>query len=175
MMVRNKMPRWFFMALAIFGMIFLAAQTGVWAQPNSLVGATAPKIRGSSVDGSRIDAPVSGNVTLIVFWNSRYRLSTDALSGVQRVFDRLRNRGIACLGVNDSGEDQRTVVSVASGLGVSYPLITGSVGSGAAAAYKLRGVPVVFVVNRSGMVTAVFEGWDRSTEGEIERKASTLL
>ncbi len=148
---------------------------GAGAQPRSLVGSAAPRISGTAADGSRVDMPGRGHVTVVAFWNSKYRLSLDALQGIARIYRSYRSRGLVCLGVNDSGESSKSIAAVAGGLGVTYPLIGEGAGSSAAVSYRLQGVPAVFVINPSGLIDSAFGGWDSSVEAEVRARVGSLL
>jgi hypothetical protein len=145
------------------------------AQPASLLGGLAPAVRATSLDGGEVVIPARGKVMLVVFWNTKYRLSADALGAIQRLHDRRRAGGLLCVGINDLGEDARVASQFVSGLGVTFPVVGGPAGPSAAAAYRVRGVPVVYVVDRSGAVSYVREGWDRRAEDEVGRKIEGLL
>jgi hypothetical protein len=163
------------LALAAF-MAGLVLGTGeALAQPASLLGGSAPAVRATSLNGGEVVIPARGRVTLVVFWNTRYRLSADALGAIQRVHDRCRARGLACVGLNDLGEDGRAVSQFVSGLGVTFPVVGGPAGPSAAAAYRVRGVPVVYVIDKSGSISYVKEGWDKRAEDEVYRKIEALL
>lgn len=112
---------------------------------------------------------------LIVFWNTKYRLSADALGAIGRLQDKHRARGLLCVGIDDLGEDGRVVSQFVSGLGVTFPIVCGPTGPSAATAYRVRGVPVVYVVDRSGTVFYVREGWDKRAEDEIGRKIEACM
>jgi len=112
---------------------------------------------------------------LVVFWNTKYRLSADALGAIQRLHNRYSARGLLCVGINDLGEDARVVGQFVSGLGAAFPVIGGPAGPSAAAAYRVRGVPVVYVIDRSGTVSYVREGWDKRAEDEVGGKIGEAL
>lgn len=145
------------------------------AQPASLVGGSAPAVRAASLDGGEVVIPARGKAMLVVFWNTKYRLSADALGAIQRLHDRHRARGLLCVGINDLGEDGRAVSQFVSGLGVTFPVVGGPAGPSAAAAYRVRGVPVVYIVDRSGTISYVREGWDKRAEDEVGRQIQALL
>ena len=157
-------------------MVGLALGAGeALAQPASLLGGSAPAVRAASLDGREVVIPTRGKVMLVVFWNTKYRLSADALSAIQRLQDRRRAGGLLCVGINDLGEDARIVSQFVSGLGVTLPVVGGPAGPSAAAAYRVRGVPVVYVMDRSGTVSYVREGWDKRAEDEMGRQIEALL
>lgn len=148
---------------------------GALAQPASLLGGSAPTVRAISLDGGEVVIPARGKVMLVVFWNTKYRLSADALGAIQRLQDRHRARGLLCVGIDDLGEDGRAVSQFVSGLGVTFPVVGGPAGPSAATAYRVRGVPVVYIVDRSGTVSYVREGWDKRAEDEVGRRIEASL
>lgn len=145
------------------------------AQPASLVGRPAPLVRATSLDGEDVVVPVRGKVMLVVFWNTKYRLSANALGAVQRVYDRYRGRGLLCVGIDDLGEDERAIGQFAAGVGAAFPMVGRADGRSAAVAYRVRGVPVVYLIDKSGSVFYVKEGWDTNAEEEIGRKLGAAL
>jgi hypothetical protein len=145
------------------------------AQPASLVGSQAPRFRGIDLRGSRLEVPASGSPTVVVFWNSRYRVSADALSAMQRLYDMYKKKGLVCAGLNDLGEDASLAKQVASQLGITFPLFTGRDTVGAAASYRVRGVPVVFVIDQTGLVISVEEGFGPGAEARVAGSVVSLL
>ncbi len=154
------------LTLAAFMAVMALGEGEALAQPASLLGGSAPAVRAASLGGGEVVIPARGKVMLVVFWNTKYRLSADALGAIQRLYDRHRARGLLCVGINDLGEDGRAVSQFVSGLGVTFAVVGGPAGPSAATAYRVRGVPVVYVVDRSGTVSYVREGWDKRAEDE---------
>lgn len=60
-------------------------------------------------------------------------------------------------------------------MNIGFVLVSGRAASSAAVAYRLRGVPAVFVVDRSGVIVYVREGWDKKAESEIREIISKAL
>ncbi len=148
---------------------------GALAQPASLVGRPAPAVRAMSLDGQEVAVPASGGVVLVVFWNTKYKLSADALGAVQRLYDRYRGRSLVCIGIDDTGEDDRAIRQFTAAVGVAFPIVGRADGRSAAAAYRVRGVPVVYLIDKSGLVFYVKEGWDARAEEELDRQISAAL
>lgn len=168
------------LAVALFALVAFMAGLALGAgealaQPGSLLGGSAPAVRATSLDGGEVVIPVRGRVMLVVFWNTKYRLSADALGAIQRLHDRYRARGLLCVGINDLGEDARIISQFVSGLGATFLVVGGPAGPSAATAYRVRGVPVVYVINRSGAVPYVKEGWDKRAEEEVSRNIEEAL
>lgn len=175
-MIRHRrVPATALLTLAAFGVVLLLGVGEALAQPASLLGGSAPAVRATSLDGGEVIIPVRGRVMLVVFWNTRYRLSADALGAIRRLHDRYRARGLLCVGIDDLGEDARVISQFVSGLGVTFPMVGAPAGPSAAAAYRVRGVPVVYVVNKSGAVSYVKEGWDKRAEDEVGREIEAAL
>lgn len=163
------------LTLAAFTAGLLLGSGEARAQPASLLGGSAPAVRATSLDGGEVVIPARGKVMLVVFWNTKYRLSADALGAIQRLHSRYNARGLLCVGIDDLGEDARVIGQFVSGLGVTFPVIGGPAGPSAAASYRVRGVPVVYLVDRSGAVSYVREGWDKRAEDEVAKKMVEAL
>ena len=145
------------------------------AQPASLIGGAAPSVRATSINGEEVVIPTRGKVMLVVFWNTKYRLSADALGAIQRIQDRYGARGLLVVGIDDLGEDSRIISQFVSGIGAAFPVVGGQAGRSAAVGYKVRGVPVVYLIDKSGAVSYVREGWDMRAEDDVSRKVSSAL
>ncbi|MEA4882562.1 MAG: hypothetical protein VB144_02680 [Clostridia bacterium] len=146
-----------------------------FAQPSSLVGSAAPRV---SIEGAHreiVAIPSPGKVTVVLFWNSRYRLSVEALAALGRIWDACKGRGLVCAGLSDVGEDASVVRQAGQQAGVSFPLAGGTAASDAAVLYRVRGVPVLFVINRSGQITYVREGWDGGAESDVSSRVMASL
>lgn len=161
--------------LLTVSMLLIGHSWSVLAQPATLVGSKAPELRAVGARNESIQVPARGSVTVVVFWNSKYRLSLDALAGVQRVWEACRKRGVECVGFNDMEEGDRVVKQLVDQMNLGFPLVSGREASSAAVAYKLRGVPAVFVIDRSGVIIHVKEGWDRNTEPELWEIISSIF
>ncbi|HAN86162.1 MAG: TlpA disulfide reductase family protein [Bacillota bacterium] len=166
---------WYSVVLLAVSMLVIGHGWSVLAQPATLIGSKAPEVRTVGVKNESIQVPARGSVTVVVFWNSKYRLSLDALAGVQRVWEAYRERGVECVGFNDMEEADRAVRQLAEQMNLGFPLVSGRAASSAAVAYKLRGVPAVFVIDRSGVIIHVREGWDRNTEPDLKDRISAIL
>lgn len=175
MVIHKRVLATLLLTLAMLMVGLALGAGGATAQPASLLGGSAPAVRAVSLDGGEVVIPSRGKVMLVVFWNTKYRLSADALGAIGRLYDRHCARGLLCVGINDLGEDGRAVSQFLSGLKVAFPVVGGPAGPSAAAAYRVRGVPVVYVIDRSGTVSYVREGWDKRAEDEVSRKLEGLL
>lgn len=164
-------------AIALVSMLMLLAGHGstVLAQPSILVGSRAPEIKAVGVRNESVQVPARGGITVLVFWNSKYRLSLDALAAMQGIWEAYGARGVVCVGLNDLGEEDRAVEQLAERMNIGFVLVSGRAASSAAVAYRLRGVPAVFVVDRSGVIVYVREGWDKKAESEIREIISKAL
>lgn len=145
------------------------------AQPSQLVSRSAPKVRVTDSQGGVHEIPLPGKVNIVVFWNAKYRLSIDALLAVQRLLPKYGGQAVFAIGINDLGESSSTVNQVAQQRGIVFPLAAGPEASAASAGYRVKGTPVVFVIDRRGVITYAREGYDQRAESDIDSQVLAAM
>ena len=145
------------------------------ADPKDLLNKAAPRITGVDWLSGSQTFPVSNRVNLVVFWNSRYKSSVDALDSMQKLYNTYSARGLVVIGLNDSGEAKSVLSMIEGQKGIKFPLGTGSGATKAAGDYFLKGVPVAFLINKSGNIVHIIEGYTSNFEAELSSRINSLL
>ena len=143
-----------------------------WAEPRP--GDHAPVIIGETVDGQPFDSSaVAGQVLVINFWASwcgPCRVEMPALDAVARAH---RGQGLVLVGISlDNPHDRDAVVRAMQGLSYQTLLSRQSRMGGLQAPLTL---PQTVVIDRSGIVRAVFEGGAPLTAETLEAAVAPLL
>jgi cytochrome c biogenesis protein CcmG, thiol:disulfide interchange protein DsbE len=138
------------------------------------VGTQAPAWNLPTLDGGSVNlAALRGRVVLVYFWSVWCGACRMATPAVERWGQTFRDRGLSVVAIsNDPIAELR---SAGSSTGFSFPLVhdlDAKVGS----EYWVSAVPTLFLIDRTGNIAQVMEGWDqagaRNTEAVIQRLLS---
>ena len=111
----------------------------------------APAFRLSDVDGTpRTLESLRGSVVLLNFWATWCVPCRDELPAMERLHRAYRGRGLSVVGVNFK-ESARDVATFTKTIGVSFATLLDSDGV-VSGSYRVRGLPVTFLVDRQGGV-----------------------
>jgi peroxiredoxin len=155
-MLLRRYAIWLALALALI-MLMLALPVSAAVK----VGDKAPDFQLRSVDGrgsvklsTYLDKP-----TLLVFWASWCPHCRTELPILQRVYNNLHPRGMEAVGISlDHGiKDAQQFVSQKS---ITFPMAYGGTDEGLkiAESYGVSGIPIAFVIDKSGVVKTIFKG-----------------
>lgn len=146
-------------APAIAALLILSPLPSSAALSNSgyvSVGATAPALGGTALDGSTIrTSDFAGKVLVLNFWATWCPPCRAETADMVRGFGALHGSGVAFLGV-DTTENAAVVKTFVSIKGVPYPTII--VPPNALNAYGIEGLPTTIVVDAKGIVRARWIG-----------------
>lgn len=138
------------------------------------VGAQAPDFSLSPVDGGSPVGPKSfaGKVVIVDFWATWCKPCRESFPVYQRLLAKFPGQ-LAVLGVSvDDSKDG--IEKFKSETGVHFPLVWDE-GQAVAGAYKPGTMPTAFVVDRSGIVHSIHEGFHSGDEAALEQEIKSLL
>ncbi|MCK9461474.1 MAG: TlpA family protein disulfide reductase [Proteobacteria bacterium] len=144
-------------AAAIAG-LFLVQLTGGGKLPE---GAVAPAFSLPRADraGERVElALLRGKVVVLDFWSTTCPPCLAEMDELETLRRRMGPRGVEVVGICAGGEPVDEVARFVRGRGVSYPIAVDEDGV-AAAAYRVRSLPTLYVVDAAGRVTAGHSGF----------------
>lgn len=152
--------------VAITAMLLASCAQG--AQPS--MGRPAPDIALPSLDGTTIRlADLRGQVVLVNFWGTYCPPCTEEMPALQRLYERYANEGFVVLAI-DVEEPPEVVEAFRERHGITFPIALSDDAS-INPAYRLHALPTSWLVDRQGIVRAIWIGPldpDR-VEGEIAR------
>jgi peroxiredoxin len=137
------------------------------------VGTPAPSWHLPTLDGASVNlASLRGRVVVVYFWSVWCGACRLATPTIERWGQTFGDRGLSVVAVSNDPLDE--LRSARSSAGFTFPLVHDSdakVGS----EYWVSAVPTVFVIDRSGTIANVTEGWDPAGARVVEATIQRLL
>ena len=113
---------------------------------------TVPAFTVETLEGVRIDSEeLRGQVVLVNFWATWCGPCRFEMPGFQKVYEDLRDEGFVILGLSTDRESPAIVAEFVEERGVTYPIAMSS-GALESRFGGLRGLPMSFLVDRSGQI-----------------------
>lgn len=110
---------------------------------------SAPEFNLMDVDGQRHTlAMYRGKIVIVNFWATWCPPCRFELPAMEKVWERLKNKGVVILGIN-VGEDADTIFTFTADYPVTFPLLLDS-DSSIIQKYPVIGLPTTFVINPQG-------------------------
>jgi len=139
-----------------------------------LTGHKSPDFTLASVDGKKVSlAEFNGkSVVLLDFWATWCPPCRAAMPGLAELDDKYGSKGLKVISINQ-GEDAATVSRFVKETGYK-PLVLlddGPTGK----EYRVRAIPTLVLVDKTGKVAAVHEGYSPVTHSQLEEKICKLL
>jgi peroxiredoxin len=157
---------------AVIVALFALQLTGGGTLPE---GAAAPgfSLPGAGAVGERVDlGRFRGKVVVLDFWSTTCPPCLAEMNELETLRRRMGARGVEIVGVCAGGEPVDEVARFVGGRGVSYPIGV-DVDGKAVAAYRVRSLPTLYVVDAAGRIRAGHVGfWP---EGEIAAAVASAL
>lgn len=111
-----------------------------------------PTLAGNGVDTLTLSA-LKGRVVLVNFWASWCDPCVSELPAMERLYTRLKDRGLVILGVGVDDQPE-SLAEFQRKFGLTFPLVVDRTGE-VKSRYKLSGVPESFIVDREGKLVLV--------------------
>jgi thiol-disulfide isomerase/thioredoxin len=168
---------------ALLGALGLVMACGPAAEANDagdahVAGKKAPEVHGVVVggDGPTTIADAAGQVVIVDFWATYCEPCKKSFPMYQELVDKYAGR-LVVIGVSvDDPEDveQEQIRAFAEDLNVSFPIVWDK-DRKTAAAYKPPKMPTSYVIDKTGNIRHVHQGYRPSEAEEIEREVDALL
>lgn len=151
---------------------FLAAPCPVDAAPRQ--GQPAPNFKVISTTGQTISQDnYRGHVLILDFfatWCQPCRQSIPHLVEMNRKYGR---QGLQILGLSVDEDGEEAVTSFTDEFRINYPLALAGVST--TLAFGVRSVPVMYLVDKKGIIVEVYRGFTDETARSVERNVKRLL
>ncbi len=161
------------LALATFGCA--GTMNGASAPSNGeKIGAQAPDFSLAPSDGGAPVGPATfaGKVVIVDFWATWCAPCRQSFPVYQHLVDKFDGK-LAVIGVSvDDSADG--IAKFKSETGVKFPLVWDQ-GQSVAGSYKPGTMPTSFVIDRSGIVHSIHEGFRKGDEAGLEQEIRSLL
>jgi cytochrome c biogenesis protein CcmG/thiol:disulfide interchange protein DsbE len=141
---------------------------------SELIGAKAPDFSLAPAGGGAPLSPSAfeGKVLVVDFWATWCKPCRESFPAYQRMIDKYAGR-VAVIGVSVD-EDASGIERFRSETGVKFPLVWDE-GQVAASVYKPGTMPTCYIVDRSGFVQFIHEGFRAGDEATFEENVKGLL
>ena len=158
--------------LAVVVLVLAVPITGQASE--QLRGAPAPDFALKSMTGENLRlSEYRGEVVLLNFWSSRCGMCLRQMPEVSAIYEDYRDSGLQVLAISldhDIGKTQQTIAD----LHVSYPVLFDADKS-VSRQYKLGSMPVVVVIDRTGVVRYVHARYRSVDRHEYRTEIEELL
>jgi peroxiredoxin len=129
-------------------------------------GDEAPGFKLQALGGGTLSlGDLRGRTILVNFWATWCTWCKYELPALQAVYEKYQDAGLVVVGV-DVEEPQGLVEAYVQRYGLSFPVVLDEEGR-TAEAYRVRGLPMTYFVNRKGVIVHVKRGAMREDELEL--------
>ncbi len=139
------------------------------------IGSQAPPWKLKTPAGEEVTLQgLRGKIVLLDFWATWCGPCIRAMPGVQKLYDKFKDRPVAIFGVNCYERDPNAKpAQFFKKKGFTYPLLLG--GSSVAGAYKAAGIPTFYLIGPDGKVLLARSGFSPAQDREIEATIEKTL
>jgi peroxiredoxin len=159
---------------ACAGVCALLAAASINAGPGATVGAPAPPLIVTQLDGREFDlARERGKVVVVNYWASWWSPCRAEMPALEQFYQRYRGRGLVLLGlsVDDAGE-RAAVADIMRKFSYPAALAAGAKANGFG---PVLAVPMTFVIDATGVVRARLMSGTAVTEQSLKPLVVPLL
>ncbi|HLT92844.1 MAG TPA: TlpA disulfide reductase family protein [Woeseiaceae bacterium] len=159
--------------LVLLGFVLALAATAVSASV-ALVGKPAPDFALKSATGENLRlSEYRGDVVMINFWATWCGPCRQEMPLLDELYSRYQRVGFQLLGVNID-DDSGKAMNMIRELGVSFPVLFDA-GKTVSREYQVDAMPVTILVDRSGTVRHVHQGYKPGYEEKYLTEIRALL
>ncbi|MDH4162520.1 MAG: TlpA family protein disulfide reductase [Nitrospirota bacterium] len=152
--------------------VLLAALAGCTRQEKTAAISAAPDFTLKDLAGKAVHlGDLKGKVVLVEFWATWCPPCRESIPGMERLHKAYQGKGLVVLGVSMDTSGLDEIRSFAKEFGISYPVLRGD--DEVAAKYMVRAIPMVYIVNKDGMIAKQYLGG--AEEGDLEKDIKSLL
>jgi peroxiredoxin len=148
------------------------AATATAAPADPLVGHYAPEVTLRDLrDKPTPLSSLRGKVVLLNFWYASCFPCQIEMPALEHIYLAHRSQGFEVVGI-DTVDDAATISEYTSRLGITYPMLS-DIGERAWTAYQVRATPSSFLIDRNGVIRAVYAGPVNTST--FQQQLTTLL
>ena len=120
----------------------------------------APPFVVETLDGRDVASDFAGKVTLVDFWATWCKPCEKIMPELQRLFEKYSGKGFQVLGISiDKDKDRVSRINkYLKKHRISYPVFSDAKKVPAWHTYRVKAVPAMFLVDRSGQIVAEWRG-----------------
>ncbi len=114
-----------------------------------------------------------GQVVLLDFWATWCKPCVKSMPSLQQLHERYAGKGLAVLGVSTEVEGEKKVPPFIAKHKISYPIFLDSADEPAWEKYKVKVMPMLFLINRKGQIVQQWTG--EVAQQEVERTIVRIM
>lgn len=140
------------------------------------VGTQAPDFELQSGEGKTVKlSDLRGNVVLLDFWATWCGPCKMAMPGIQELHEHFKDQKVKILGIStwERGNKVEGPIKYMKDQKFTYGLLVE--GDEVATAYKVRGIPTFYLIDKKGKIAHVAVGFDPEGEQKIQKLIEDLL
>lgn len=158
--------------VAVASLVSMALPSRLEAAPKP--GQPAPDFRITTTSGQTVTlGNYKGRVLVVDFFATWCRPCQLAIPHLVEMNRRYGRQGLQILGLSADDDGEQVVRAFAGEYHVNYPLALA--GDSVAADYGVRSVPVMFVIDKKGLVAEVYRGSSEEMGKKMEQLVKRLL
>lgn len=141
---------------------------------DSLIGNSAPEWELNDLFGKKYTlSELKGKVILMDFWFRGCGLCLKSMPVLESIYGKYKNNGLIVLGLNPFDTNKKTLLSFIEKKQITYSVIinTGKIET----QYPVAVYPTLFIIDRTGKIFKIIEGYDEKFEKELETVITDLL
>ncbi len=159
-------------AVVLFALAALVVLAGCTKKEAATSGLAAPDFTLQDLSGRDVRlSSLKGKVVVVEFWATWCGPCQASIPGMERLYRTYGPKGFVVLAVSLDEGGWDAVRAFAKQEGITYPVLKGT--DDVMAEYRVRAIPTMFLLNRSGKITAHLEGM--GYEERLEKDLRALL
>jgi peroxiredoxin len=138
-----------------------------------LSGKPAPELALEDLHGNEVRlTDHRGQVVLVDFWATWCGPCIQELPHIQKVHEKYQDQGLVVLAISTDRQKSKVPPFVEKN-GYTFPVLLAD--GKVETAYQVRGIPVVYLIDRTGVIRYHKEGFSHGSEKDFERWVEELL
>jgi peroxiredoxin len=115
----------------------------------------------------------AGKILMITFWASWCASCREGFPALDQLYNQYQDQGFAVIGINVDASPAR-VAAFLRNTPVKFPILIDSKGE-TAEAYRLSGLPTIFIIDRDGVVKHRHSGYEKGFSRIYDQEIRDLL
>ena len=135
------------------------------------IGSKAPSFKVTTIEGKSMGlADLMGKPSVIVFWATWCPHCRNELPTIQKLYGDLGSKGVNFIGIS-LDTDTAAAKRLVNADKVAFPIAIVSPGCELARSYGITGIPTVFILDKDGIVKAMYAGeaGESTIRGELAK------
>lgn len=144
-----------------------------FSQSAALKGKSVPSFKLTTFDNQTVSSKsLRGKVVLLDFWEAWCTPCVESMPHLQQLYDNYKDKGLTMYGITHDTKQLETSKQLIAKKGATYPNLIGTDQS--KNAFKLISIPLYVLIDKTGKVIFVQEGYSPELETAIRNALSFM-